>query len=530
MIRSLTLPLVVFMLLAAPSAASALTQPQVSAGADHTCAVSDTGVVSCWGRNDDGQLGDGTTTQRLTPVKVIGLPEIRTVAAGNGSTCALATNGTVWCWGANDKGQLGNGTTSAVGADHPTPSQLTALGATATQVTGGTTNFCARLNNSEAWCWGGNDYGEMGTLLASNPQPTPIKVNLAGQVTRVSAGYTHACAVLTSAQVACWGYNASGMLGDGTYSARPEPVFAIGVSATEVYAGGYTSCAVYLSGPLTCWGGGGIVGNPPSGNSPTPVFVTLESGGIPDYVRGIGGSNSNNCALANGKTYCWGGSLSNGSPSSVVAPTVMPLPSGTVSLSANGFAPHNCAVLADGSVLCWGYNADGQLGNGSTSTTTSNTPSVVTGLDLIQGQYIPESTALEIVGAAKLDKKRTTYTLTGVLRIGINRLLKAPEVCVGAVSFRVKYSYRKYRRVRGKRKRVTVDATAKGTAQLAATNDFCSAQGSVKLPVKYLNGKKVTLSADFAGNASIPAVSSRVEYRLKKVTAKKKSKKKRKKK
>lgn len=526
MIRSLTLMFSVIALLALPAGASAIVQPQVSAGSDHTCAVADTGAVSCWGKNDVGQLGDGTTTQRLTPVGVVGLPEIRTVAAGSGSTCALATNNTVWCWGSNEKGQLGNGVTSAAGVAHPVPTQVLALGATAIQVTGGTTNYCAARTSNEAWCWGGNDYGEMGTLSASNPQTTPIKVNITEPVSRVSAGYTHACAALKDGQVRCWGYNASGMLGDGTTTPRPEPVGVAGVSATEIYAGGYTTCAFYQSTSLACWGGGGMVGNPPSGNSSTRAFIKLDPGPTPDYVMGIGGSNTNNCAMANGNTYCWGGSLPNGSPSSIVSPTVMPLPSYTVSLTANGFAGHNCAALHTGSVICWGYNSDGQLGNGAISATSSNVPTIVSGLELVQSKYPPESTFFEIVGKAKLDKKRKTYTLTGVMRIGLNRFVVAQEACLGAVALRVKYSYKKYRRVRGKRKRVTVKATAKGTSQLAATADGCVAQGSVKLPVKYLNGKKVVLTADFAGNASIPAASGKAEYKLTKVKSKKRSKKK----
>lgn len=517
-IAPLTLLAAFLLCFAAPAAFA--DGPQISTGAGHTCAVSDTGVVSCWGKNDLGQLGDGSTTERTTPVLVVGLPTIRSVAVGESSTCALAVDGSVWCWGGNQKGQLGN-----IGVDaaaHPFPTKVPFLSTAVTQLTAGTSNFCLLYINNEAWCWGGNDYGEIGNAGAANPQPFFQKVDPIGPVKKIWAGYTHACAAQLDGQVLCWGYNASGALGYGIGPSTTVPVPSTGAtSAADVYAGGYTSCSLTVASSVMCWGGGGMVGNGP-GSSPTPVEVSGLIG-----VTALGGSNSNNCALKSDQTVrCWGGALPNGSPTSIDTPTEMPALAGSLAISANGFASHNCVVVRGGGVRCWGFNSFGQLGNGTTSATSSYTPSVVGGVDLVQKQYAATGSALGVLGTPRADRKRKNYTLFAGMNVSLPPLVSSTDACAGTLTISVKYSYKKYRRVKGKRKRVTVKKTAKGSAALAPFSEvLCISKASLKLPLSILNGKKVSVNGSFSGNASLAAVSAVTKpYKLKYYAPKKKKK------
>jgi alpha-tubulin suppressor-like RCC1 family protein len=309
-----------------------LTATQVTAGGLHTCALLFSGQVECWGSQEFGQLGDGTHTgDAETPVPVTGLSEATEISAGGSHTCALLSSGHLECWGSGRLGQNGNG---AHGGFSVTPVEVVNI-EEAIQVSAGAENACALLSSGHVECWGQAKGGELGDGNESGPSKcvtggegtegsgetacsaTPIEVTGVSTATQVSVGGDHACALLSSGQVECWG---DGDLGNGNKTGSDTPVPVSGIStATEIAAGGrnYT-CALLSSGQVECWGrenAGGELGNGTKTESDVPSKVT----GITDATQ-------------------------------VTA----------------GFG-HACARLSSGHAECWGEGFDGQLGNGTTT-------------------------------------------------------------------------------------------------------------------------------------------------------------------
>ncbi len=248
--------------------ASAAGQPDaiVAVGDLYSCAVTTVGGVKCWGHNDVGQLGDGTTTDRTTPVDAFGLTSgvVAVSASGSGftsspdHTCALTTAGGVKCWGGNSNGLLGDGSTTDrwtpvdVCADATCAAPLTGIAAVSTGLFG----TCALTTLGGLKCWGAN-FGALGDGTNAH-RPTPVDVcadatctaPLTG-VAAISAGFVHACALTTVGGVKCWGGNFAGQLGDGTTTtARLTPV---DVCADATCAASLTGVAAVSAGVLhTC--------------------------------------------------------------------------------------------------------------------------------------------------------------------------------------------------------------------------------------------------------------------------------------
>jgi len=196
----------------------------------NTCALTIAGGVKCWGDNFNGELGDGTYTNRSTPVDVSGLTTgVTAITAGGGNTCALTTAGAVKCWGYNSNGQLGDGTT----ADRLTPVDVFALKSGVTSISAGTfRSTCAVTAEGAAKCWGYNGFGELGDGTTTD-RLTPVAVSgLEVGVADISAAGIHTCALTTAGAVKCWGYNSRGELGDGTTTQRLAPVAVIGLTGT----------------------------------------------------------------------------------------------------------------------------------------------------------------------------------------------------------------------------------------------------------------------------------------------------------
>jgi hypothetical protein len=202
----------------------------VSAGGNHSCALTTAGAVLCWGLGANGQLGNGTTATATAPVAVATLTSgVVAVAAGGSHTCALNTDGGVVCWGANAKGQLGDGTT----VQRSAPVTVSGLSSGVTAITAGSFHTCARLSSGVVKCWGSNSSGQLGDG-STEDRTVPVPVSgLASDVTTVAAGGNHTCALKTNARVMCWGANGSGQLGDGTTTMRKTPVDVVDLTDPE---------------------------------------------------------------------------------------------------------------------------------------------------------------------------------------------------------------------------------------------------------------------------------------------------------
>jgi alpha-tubulin suppressor-like RCC1 family protein len=349
----------------------------IVAGAFHTCALLDSGLVECWGNNQNGELGDGTTNDSSTPVLVKNLTNVFAIVAGAYHTCALR-GGSVYCWGHNQYGQLGSvpSTTAPYAMPVPTPvanlAGVTSLGA-------GAFHTCAVLINGNVVCWGFGGNGELGNGDTAS-SGTPVPVSGLTFVTGIVAGGEatsggHTCALLAGRTISCWGYNGFGELGDGSTTNRstPRPVSNLSqLPAATIAAHSDITCATfYDGGSERCWGNGGFyaLGNGSTVNSSVPVSPALPKGAImtPGTLHG--------CArLLDGTVSCWGyngqGELGNGSFDDAPVPVPVSDLVGSFVQKLTAGDNHTCALVQDDNnpIQCWGYNHSGELGDGTTQT------------------------------------------------------------------------------------------------------------------------------------------------------------------
>jgi alpha-tubulin suppressor-like RCC1 family protein len=225
---------------------------QISASGNHTCAVLTNGTAKCWGSNASGQLGDGTNVTRLVPVDVIGLTDVRQISAGISHACAVLTNSTAKCWGNNSNGQLGDGSNNFI---RLVPVHVFEL-SDVRQISAGVSHTCAVLTNGTAKCWGRNESGQLGDGSTFSPLRVPVHVIGLTGVTQISASGNHTCAVMTNGTAKCWGNNASGQLGNGSnFFIRLVPVDVFKLSdVRQISAGVSHACAVLTNGTAKCWG------------------------------------------------------------------------------------------------------------------------------------------------------------------------------------------------------------------------------------------------------------------------------------
>jgi alpha-tubulin suppressor-like RCC1 family protein len=344
----------------------------VVAGTSHTCARSADGTLRCWGDNVDGDVGDGTLVQRASPTATLVLAATRPhIAAGSWHSC-YEMSGTVSCWGRNGDGELGDGTTTSRSVAGTPVSLLTsALGATA-----GGRHGCALLGDGTARCWGENGYGQLGDGTTVSPRTAPVAVSGLAGARALAAGMEHSCALLDGGGVSCWGHNDVGQLGDGTTtsSALPRTVLdaASGAALTGIKAvavDGFHACAIRANGEVACWGDNtnGQLGDGTTTTRTRAVAVVSADAMAATAVAGGGGQFS--CALrADGTVRCWGagsyGQLGDGTTTMMrTTPVTVGTVAGGVALSAGNY--HACVVEASGTVKCWGANSYGQLGDGT---------------------------------------------------------------------------------------------------------------------------------------------------------------------
>jgi alpha-tubulin suppressor-like RCC1 family protein len=272
----------------------------VSAGGRSTCGITTDDRAYCWGRNINGQLGDGTQIMRLTPVAVAGGRRFRQVSAGNGHTCAITPSDVAFCWGNNAKGQVGDGTTT----QRLTPVRV-AGGLSWRQLSGDFFHTCGVTTGYRAYCWGNNFDGRLGDGTTTR-RLKPVAVSGGLLFRQVDAGFHHTCAVRTTDDRAyCWGDNSYGALGDGTTTGRLKPVAVLGTRHFDhVSAGDNHTCGVTLAGRGFCWGVN-LVGQLGDGTTtqrlkPTPLGVDLT-------LAQVSASAGFSCGVAiDHRAYCWG--------------------------------------------------------------------------------------------------------------------------------------------------------------------------------------------------------------------------------
>jgi alpha-tubulin suppressor-like RCC1 family protein len=375
-VTGLRLPVAVLLILgvallvsAGPRPASANSTIALSLGSGHTCAVTAGGAALCWGWNLYGQSGDGTTTDRYSPVGVVGLGSgVAAVTAGYRHTCALTATGGVKCWGDNSSGQLGDGTTT----QRWTPVDVVGLGANVVEIAASHFSTCALTSAGGVKCWGFNGEGQLGDGTTTS-RSTPVNVTgLGSGVAGIAARGEHACAVLATGAVKCWGDNSYGQLGDGTTTDRLSPVNVVGLSGgvAAVVAGEGHTCVRTRTNGAQCWGWNlwGQLGDGTTTGRMTPTDVV----GLTSGVAGISTGDHHTCAVvvaAGPRVRCWGantsGQVGDGTTTNRSTPTdVVGLGTAGIGVAAGRF--HTCAFTSAGRVACWGGNDEGALGDGTT--------------------------------------------------------------------------------------------------------------------------------------------------------------------
>ena len=355
----------------APEVGPSQTAPpfvSLTAGSDVTCGIAAAGALYCWGRNDLGQVGDGSTSDQLLPAAVGGGINWKSVAPGGSHTCGLNDQGVAYCWGSSVFGELGNDTLGG----RPTPTRL--VGAPAfVAIASGEFHSCGLTGSGTLWCWGENRHGELGRgdTLASH-KPVAVTPGLSFKAMSLSGHST--CALANDERLFCWGLNAGGALG---FVAPVTCTTSTAIESTcqllprrsqndmrfrRAALGVDHSCAVTDSSSVLCWGqnGSGQLGiGTRDSAGPTSVVGDLR-------YTAIAAGRAFSCALAtSGDLYCWGlnddGQLGAGSGADAPEPEALASASKFINITAGN--EHACALTTQHEAYCWGSNAHGQLGS-----------------------------------------------------------------------------------------------------------------------------------------------------------------------
>jgi alpha-tubulin suppressor-like RCC1 family protein len=347
---------------------------QVVAGWDYSLALQTNGTLWAWGRNDNGQLGDGTTTVRSFPEVVGGISNVWVAAGDETHTIAADANGTVWTWGYNGQGQLGNGTYT----NYCSPLAISGV-SKVVRVAVGEYHTMAVKSDGTVWTWGQNNYGTLG-IGSSSPDYTNWPVQAVGltQIIGVTAGAWHSVALRANGTVWTWGNNGSGQLGYVTcvdHQSAPEQVG--GITDVVAIAAGYDhTVALRADGTVWAWGDNddGQLGDGTGLRSSVPVQAV----GLSNVVAIAAGQFHTLAVTTNGNIYTWGknydyGELGLGNNENQSMPYLVGSLSGVQSISGG---KHSLAVKSDGTIWAWGSNVYRQLGQ-CTTVQYVNTPGKV---------------------------------------------------------------------------------------------------------------------------------------------------------
>jgi alpha-tubulin suppressor-like RCC1 family protein len=339
-------------------------------GRNHSCALMQSGAVRCWGGNGgDGLLGvpPAEVVTTTTPVAVRNLSGATAVSAGESHTCAVA-GGAVRCWGSDTSGELGKGAVSPGWDPSTVPSVVAAA------VAAGRSHTCALTTGGGVACWGDNTYKQLGNAgVTGSRSLAPVAAGAFTGARAVGAGWYFGCVEGATGGVACWGENPNGQLGRGATSITPsvDPAPATSLSGVSHLAVGPNhSCAVVTGGAVKCWGynfygetGVPAAPTPQAQNISTPTAVS----GLAGPATAVAAGEGHSCALlAAGTVQCWGhnndyAELGDATYATTNVPVTVLGVSGAVGLAAGAY--HTCALLTGGRVKCWGRNDAQQSGD-----------------------------------------------------------------------------------------------------------------------------------------------------------------------
>lgn len=402
-------------------------------GGSHSCTILDNDQVKCWGSNSSGELGyDDTEVRGINSVSMGALSNVnlgsgRTVKSaelGHAHSCAILDNNQVKCWGYNLYGQLGYDDTADRGGSVGNMSSLSyvdlGIGRTAKSIALGVFHTCVILDNDQVKCWGSNGGGELGYDDTSNKGTTAGSMAALGYVDlgvgrtakSISLGYSHSCAILDNDQIKCWGANWYGQLGYDDISARGASAgsmaalgyvdLGVGRTAKSISLGHFHSCAILDNNQLKCWGynASGQLGYDSTVNKGNTAgsmaglgYVNL---GIGRTAKSVSLGFYHSCAiLDNDKLKCWGyngwsgnlgyedGVYRGNVPGSMSSLSYVNIGAGRTAKSIASAGYHNCVILDNNNLKCWGYNNVGQLGYGNTISNRGNYPGTMDALSYV---------------------------------------------------------------------------------------------------------------------------------------------------
>lgn len=346
----------------------------MAAGTFHTCALGDDARLRCWGDNRGGQVGQGNCEwYQLDPATLVAdsPPEVSGIEAGGGHSCALTVSGQLYCWGRNVNGQVGDGSGGPETQDRYLPVAVKGLPSPVKRAALGYQHSCALLKDGEVHCWGQNYNGQLGQgeggyEMTFSASPLLVK-GLRREAQQLVVGGNHACVLFERGSVSCWGDNRHGQIGDGSDVERavPIPVEGLLEPAVLLAAGGRHTCAAMESGAVNCWGDNqfGQVGDGSLVGRLKPATV----GGVGRGVTALALGQAHSCALlGTGEVDCWGnnaiGQLGTGDYNSSPTPRRVTLPRAVRIVAGDH---HTCVLLSGGKLDCWGQNYYGQLGDGT---------------------------------------------------------------------------------------------------------------------------------------------------------------------
>ena len=359
----------------------------ISLGYAHTCGLTNDGELFCWGHNNYGQLGDGangidqydTSTDQINPIRIGNNSDWTHISLGEHHSCGIRNGGELFCWGYNDEGEIGDGTTS----NRNVPTRVGTESDWTYIVLGHYYHSCGIRNGGELFCWGQN----IGQFIGSSRSAHalfPILIGTDSDWTHLSSGFDHACGV-RNGNLFCWGHsNDYGQIGSDQNGYHDITLIGTESDWTHVFLGDYHSCGLRNGGELFCWGrnDSGQLGDGTNANKSIPTSIGIES----DWTHILLGGYHTCGIRNNGELFCWGnntsGQLGDGTADNRNIPTRIGNDSDwvNISLGHGSFSEtireaHTCGVRGDGELLCWGWNIRGQLGDGTNS--DKNIPTLV---------------------------------------------------------------------------------------------------------------------------------------------------------